>query len=876
MKKIVKILGAFVLIVIALLALSPLLFKGTLEKLVLKNLDQNINATVTWADFNLSLFRSFPDAALTIKDFKVINKAPFDGDTLASGRLLKLDMGITQLFKSGDSPIKIDAFSLENAFINIKVDSTGQANYDIAVKDDPANNEAARTSNEGFRFDLKQYNLKDSQINYLDEASQTFLILKDLNHEGSGDFSLAQSELETKTDVFASLRIGKVNYLKNNTISLDAVFQLDLENQKYSFLDNNVKINELPLTFDGFLKINEDNSEIDLSFKTPSSDFKNFLAVIPKVYVKELDGVTTTGNFIVDGKLKGNIDETHIPKMDIKIASDNASFKYPDLPKAVQNISIDAQLKNDTGLIKDTYLNIGGLTFRIDDELFTANGNIRNITANVLVDMAVKGTLNLANIEKVLPLELEQSLTGVFKADVTTNFDMKSVETEQYQNIKTLGSASITGFTYNDEAFKDELKIANADVTFTPGNIQLEKMNASSGQTDIEASGNIENLIPWIMAKQDLKGRFNVKSNTFNVNDFMTSEEEASGENNSSSEKALADDSVKIPDFLDATIDFSATKVIYDNIVLDNAKGTVSIKDEAANLSNVTSSAFGGDVAFSGNVSTKTETPTFVMDLDLKKIDIGQSFSQLDLLKFIAPVAKALDGDLNTTIKLNGDLNNDLTPKLSSLAGNALAQILTAEVNPENAPLLSTLGEQVSFLNLDKLSLQDLSTALTFNNGKIEVKPFNINVEGVNITAGGSHGLDKSIDYNLTMDVPAKYLGGDVTNLLSKLDPKDANEMSVTIPVGMSGTFTNPNISLNTQAAIQTLTQKLIEKQTQDLKDKGTNILQDLIGGSNTPKDSTTTTGTTTQQTATDVVEDIIGGLFGNRKKKQDTTKNNN
>ncbi len=876
MKKIVKILGAFVLIVIALLALSPLLFKGTLEKLVLKNLDQNINATVTWEDFNLSLFRSFPDAALTIKDFKVINKAPFDGDTLASGKLLKLGMGITQLFKSGDNPIKIDAFSLENAFINIKVDSTGQANYDIAIKDDSTKNETATPNNEGFHFDLKQYSLKDSQINYLDEASQTFLILKDLNHEGSGDFSLAQSELETKTDVFASLRIGKVNYLKDNTISLDAVFQLDLENRKYTFLDNNVKINELPLTFDGFLKINEDNSEIDLSFKTPSSDFKNFLAVIPKVYVKELDGVTTTGNFIVDGKLKGNIDETHIPKMDIKIASDNASFKYPDLPKAVQNISIDAQLKNDTGLIKDTYLNIGGLTFRIDDELFTANGNIRNITANALVDLAVKGTLNLANIEKVLPLELEQSLTGVFKADVTTNFDMKSVETEQYQNIKTLGSASITGFTYNDEAFKDELKIANADVTFTPGNIQLEKMNASSGQTDIEASGNIENLIPWIMAKQDLKGRFNVKSNTFNVNDFMTSEEEASRENKSSSEKALADDSVKIPDFLDATIDFSATKVIYDNIVLDNAKGTVSIKDEAANLSNVTSSAFGGDVAFSGNVSTKTETPTFVMDLDLKKIDIGQSFSQLDLLKFIAPVAKALDGDLNTTIKLNGDLNNDLTPKLSSLAGNALAQILTAEVNPENAPLLSTLGEQVSFLNLDKLSLQDLSTALTFNNGKIEVKPFNINVEGVNITAGGSHGLDKSIDYNLTMDVPAKYLGGDVTNLLSKLDPKDANEMSVTIPVGMSGTFTNPNISLNTQAAIQTLTQKLIEKQTQDLKDKGTGILQDLIGGSNTPKDSTTTTGTTTQQTATDVVEDIIGGLFGNRKKKQDTTKNNN
>ena len=890
MKKILKILGIILGIVILFLLLAPLLFKGTLEDLLKKNINENLNAKVTWEELDLSLFSSFPDAAIVVKNFSVVNNAPFEGDTLASGARLKIDMGITQLFKSGDEPIKVDALQLDKALINIKVDSLGRANYDIAVKKDGA--EATDTSeenNNGFTFDLTHYEINESRINYLDQSTQTFLVLTDVNHEGNGDFALDISELKTKTDAVVSLRIEDVEYLKENTVALDANFELDLKNQKYTFLENEAKINELPLTFNGFVQVNENDSELDLTFKTPSSDFKNFLAVIPKEYVKNLDGVTTTGNFSVDGMLKGKVDDTYIPKMDIKVNSNNASFKYPDLPKAVQNISIDAQLVNETGLVKDTYLNIGGLTFKIDDETFSANGSIRNLVENAVVNMALRGTLDLAKIEQVLPVELDQDLSGIFKANVTTQFDMRSVETEQYQNIKTTGTASLTNFTYKDEAFKDEINISEAAIKMSPGNITLNKLNATTGQTDISARGNIQNLIPWVMAKQDLKGRFNVTSNTFNVNDFMTSEDPASpqgqGTGGGNASAQVSDEGVKIPDFLDATLDFTAKKVIYDNVELENTTGTVKIADETATLENVTSKAFGGDVAFSGNVNTKEATPTFNMNLDLQKVDIDESFGKLALLKYIAPIAQALDGDLNTTLNLRGKLNNDLTPDLKTIVGSALAQILTAEVTAEKSPLLTKLGEQVKFLNINKLSLKDVSTALDFNNGKIIVKPFDFDIEGIKITAGGSHGLDKSIDYNLTMDVPAKYLGGEVNKLLAKLDPQEANKMTVTLPVGLKGTMSSPQVNLNTQSAVKDLTQRLIEKQKNDLEGKGLDILKGLIGGDKTSKDGsggqkdTGKTGadkteTTTEEETTKVVKDIIGGIFGNKKKKKDSTGN--
>lgn len=878
MKKILKIFGIFVLILVIGLIAAPFLFKGTIEKLIKKTINNNVNAQVEWRDLDLTLFSSFPDATVVIKDFSVVNNDPFKGDTLASGERLELQMGIKQLLKKENEQIKVDELNLEKAYINIKVDSLGNANYDIAKEQPQTTETPTDTTSSGFTFDLSHYEIKDSRINYLDESTKTFFKLKDVNHEGNGDLSVSKSTLETQTNALVSLDLDGVNYLEDHTITLDANFELDLDKQKYTFLENEAKINELPLTFNGFVQVNEDNNDIDITFKTPSSDFKNFLAIIPKAYSKSLDGVDTTGDFIVDGKIKGIVDDTHIPTLDIKIRSSNASFKYAELPKRVNNITINADIKNETGIVEDTYINIGNLTFKIDQDVFATNGSFRNLTENMLVNLSLKGSLDLANIEKVYPLNLEQDLNGRFTTDLTTNFDMNSVEREQYQNIKSNGTASLKNFSYKSPDIPNELKVANADVSFKPGNISLNSFAATSGQTDISATGSIQNLIPFLMSKQDLKGNFNVNSNTFKVSDFMVAEDNTAATKTTSENTVTTpnnNEAIKIPDFLAATMNFNVKKVIYDDIELSNATGTIAIEDEKASLTNVKSSLFGGNIALNGNVNTKGNTPTFAMDLDLNSIDIDQSFKGLDLLQGLAPIAKALQGALNTNIKLNGNLNGDLTPQLQTIAGNAFAKVLTAKVNAEQSPLLARLSENVAFLNLDNLNLNNLETYLTFDNGNIQVKPFDFNIKGIKVTAGGTHGLDQNMNYNVTLDVPAKYMGSEVSGLLSKLSAQERETMTVALPIGLTGTFNSPKVNLNTQAAVNSLTQRIIDKQKDDLKDKGKDLLGNILGG-NKPKDSTTVqqdsvkagTPKTNEDAIKDAAKDILGGLFGKKKTK--------
>ncbi|WP_298541623.1 AsmA family protein [uncultured Aquimarina sp.] len=873
-KKALKIFGIFVVLLIIGIISIPFLFGGTIKDKIRYLANEHINAKVDFADVDISLIRSFPKASVIIDELSIINFAPFEGDTLAYAKKISLDMSINELFKDAEEPISIQKFIIDEANIAIKTDSLENSNFDIA-KASEKTEVASEEESGSFTFELDHYEINNSKLLYQNDISKIALLMTNVNHSGDGSLSGENIVLDTASSSEVSFSLDSTKYLNKNALKLEAELELDLENQRYAFKENKAFVNQLPLEFEGFVQLFEKHTDIDLSFKTPSSDFKNFLAVIPEVYAKNLDGVQTTGDFSVNGSIKGKADDVYIPKMDIKIASHNASFKYPDLPKSVQNINIDTQIKNDTGLADDMYINIGNLTFRIDQDTFAAKGSLRNITTNMIVDMAVNGTLNLANLDKAYPLELEQQLNGMLKANVNTNFDMRSLEKEQYQNVKSSGTASLDDFTYASPELPNEIKIKNANVAFKPETITLEKMEVTTGKSDLTAEGTINNLMGFLFSKQDLKGNFDISSQVFAVDDFMVAENEATEEKTENTKE----EALKIPSFLDATLNFDAKKVLYDNLELKNTKGSVKINDETAYLQNVTSNLFDGGLALNGKVSTKSETPNFGMNLDLSKIDIAKSFSSLELLQGLAPIAKALTGALTTQINLNGNLKNDLTPVLNSVKGNALAEILNAKVSTSQTPLLSNLDGQLGFLNLDKLNLKDIKTSLSFDDGKINVKPFEFDVEGIKITAGGNHSFDMNMDYNVSLDVPAKYLGNEVGGLISQLNNQEANEMKVALPIGISGNFSNPKINLNTGQAVKQLTQQIINKQkekaTGKIVNEGTKVLTDLLGGSKKDKDSTKTTTDNPEDKLKDVAKDIFGGFLG-KKKKKDTTKTKN
>jgi len=862
LKKILKITGIIIVVFIAALFAIPYFFKDQIKNKITEAINENVDAKVSFADADLSLFKNFPNATVGIEKLVIINKAPFEGDTLISLGELNLKMSIKELFKGKDEPMSIEGISSQNGLINIIFNKDGVGNFDIALKD----KKETKTDDKSKPLSLKiqNYKIENFTFRYIDQGSKIKMVIDSLNHEGTGDFTNSKLDLTTKSTAKVSLDMDKVNYMKNISLTLDAVLGIDLAQSKYTFKENKALINQLPLEFDGFIQMVEAGQIYDLKFKTPTSSFTNFLGLIPSAYASGLDGVKTTGDFTIVGFAKGQLTDTTVPKFNIAIASNNASFQYPNLPKSVQNIVIDTKIINETGILNDTYVNLDKLSFKIDQDVFSAKANIKNITVNPIVDAALKGTINLANLSKAYPIKLDKPLAGILKADVTTNFDMASVENSQYQNIKNAGTMSLSGFKYTDENNKS-MNISTALVEFNPSKINLKQFNATTGKSDMSINGTLENFYGFMFKKQELKGNFNMSSNQLAVDDFMTSGEPATAKT-----EAKPTEAMKIPAFLNCTLNAKANTVLYNNLKLTAVSGKLLIKDEKATLENFKTSIFGGTIGLNGAVSTKTKVPTFDMALGFNQVDIAQTFTQLDMMKKIAPLAGIINGKLNSTIKLNGNLDaNELTPDLKSLTGDLFGQLLSTTINAKNSTLLSALGSKIKFIDVNKLNLDNLKMALTFENGKVNVKPFDIKYQDIKATIGGTHGFDQVMNYNIKLDVPAKYLGTEANSFLAKLSPADAAKLQ-NIPINgvITGNFSKPKVALDTKTAVSNLTTQVVNQQKEKLTQKGASALTDLLNKNTKSKDTTKTAtdkAKNTEEVKTKASE-LLNGLFKKKK----------
>ena len=897
MKKFFKIIGIIFVVLILLLVSIPFLFKNTIKEKIMEKVNESVDAQISFTDFSLSLFKNFPDATVEVGGLKVINNAPFEGDTLAYVGNFSAKVNLKDiLFKKDNEPYKLLGFSIADAVVNIRMNEAGKGNFDIAK----STSETPEEEPSNVSLDLNEYSIENLRFTFKDDSSKMSVIVDSLYHKGKGNFANQVLDLETTTSLKLSFASDGTAFLRNNVVTLDAILGIDLNQQKYTLKDNTLKLNNLELNFDGFVQLLDDGQLYDLSFKTPKTTFKNCLDLVPAAYTKSIEGVQTTGEFTINGKVAGKYTPTTIPKLDIRMLSQDASFKYPSLPKSVKNINIDIKIGNDTEKLEDTYVNINRFAFTIDQDAFSAKALLRNLTGNMLVDADLRGTINLANIQKAYPVDLDLDLKGILKADVSTSLDMESVEKQAYERIRNSGHASLEQFVYSGAGFLQPFHINKAGLSFNNAKIELTELDAKTGKTDFQIKGNLQNFYGFALRNEVLKGYFSLASNHIEVADFMQTdtpaqtpkqEEEKPAESKPATTGNTASTSIKIPAFLDCTLDAKAKTVVYDKLSLNNVSGKLIIKDEKVSLQNLQTDIFGGKTAISGDVSTKGETSTFAVDLDMSKLNIVESFTQIEMLKHIMPIAKAVEGFFSSKISVTGKLTPELMPDMNSLSGSLSASILDGHVKG-SSPLVSALDSQFTQLNLSKMNLKDLKANVTFENGRVIVKPFTIKWNNSTINVAGNHGFDQTMDYKLTFNVPAKMLGSDASALLAKLTATEQQKLGdIPVNVNMGGNFAKPQVSTDmkqvvanlglqiAKAQANQLTDKVMDKVTNEVTNKiaekiggeamnkATDALGKLIGGGKTtPADSTKTQQQTPKDQAKKAVNNLLDGLF---KKKE-------
>jgi uncharacterized protein involved in outer membrane biogenesis len=984
LKWILYIFGGLLVLILAAAFIIPVVFKDDIKAAIDKELAKSVNADVLFdADnFSLSFFTHFPNITAEMKDLGVINRAPFQGEILFATENFEVEVNLKDIL-FGDQ-LRVKGISLVRPVINIKVNEDGKANYDIAI---PSADTVKVEESGDFSFGIDHWEIIDGDVSYDDRTLPYVLKIKGMNHSGSGDFTQDVFDLRTHTTAdTVTTAFDGVEYLTDKRAEIDATVTISEEYTKYTFKENSIKLNDFAMSFDGWLKMNENDFGMDLSFKSPDNSFKSLLSIIPGMYSKNFGSIETNGDLAFNGAVKGTYSEKQMPAFNLTLLVKDAMFKYPDLPTAINNINVDllvdnkdgvidntvidlkklhldfgsnpvdaralitkmyptnvdanvtaklnlaelnkmfpmeglemkgnyainlsakgiydslkkvipavdasmslangfvkssqfplplqdlhftSTIKNATGKMEETVINVNDLSMLMDGEKFTADLLLQNLN-DYTWDLKVNGGVDLEKITKVFPVE-GMALSGKAKANIQTKGKYSDLKAEKYDRLPTSGTASLADFKYSSKDLPYAVTLSQASMVFDPKKIDLQKVEGKIGRSDFSVNGSVLNYLGYVFGDNHIiKGNVNFNSTLLDLNQFMGDTEETT------STDTAAYGVIPVPKNIDFVLKSSIKTIKVMDFTMTNAAGDVIVREGVANLNGLRFNMLGGSFVVNGTYDTKNLAhPKYDFDLKIENVSIRQAASASTLVQTYAPIAGLVNGNFSTDFKLSGELLQNMMPNLTTVNGGGLIKIAQAAL--KESKILSSITSLTKLEDTKEVTFKDVLMSASLNGGRLSVKPFDVKFGNYKTTVAGSTGLDKSIDYTLKMDVPAGKLGSQFNSFIaSKTGAKTDPNGTIPVTIGLGGSVTNPSPKLLMSdqkeqvkdAVVATAKEegaKALEKAV-----KGTDaekVVKDILGGGS-KKDSAATTGTPADTAKTATTEDVQKKLEDEAKKK--------
>ncbi|MBL0139632.1 MAG: membrane assembly protein AsmA [Bacteroidetes bacterium] len=801
MKKALKWIGIFLLVVIVFLVAAPFLFKDKIVSKIKEETNKNLNAKVDFGDFDLSLFRSFPDFSLRLNELKVINVEPFAGDTLIYTKQLDLTVDLMSVIKGGE--IKIKSVDLNSAIMNFLVDKDGKANWDIAK---PSTGPETASEPSSFKANLKHYAISNSRIIYDDKSLGFYLKLDGVNHSGKGDFTQDLFVLSTNTEASnVDMAYGGLNYISKAKATIAADLDMDMKNFKFTFKDNKIHLNELDLGVNGWVAMPDTNIDMDLKFAAAQSEFRNFISMIPAVYSPQFKDLKSSGKMSLSGFIKGRYNALSMPGFGLTLNIDNGMFQYPSLPAAVKNVFVDLNVTNPDGVPDHTFINLSKLHVEMAGDPFDAKLILKTPVSDPDLDAFFKGKIILDNIGKLVPLEQGTALTGIITADLSAKGKLSAVEQKKFDQFYASGNLGISGMKYSSASMKQALIINTLQLAFNPQIVSMSALNAKLGKSDFAATGSLENFLPYALKGETIKGNLKLTSTTIDLNEMMGSESSTASTTADTSKMSV----VEIPGNIDFSLNANIGTLAYQNFTMKNISGGIVIRDKAIRMNDVMMQMMDGSLKLNGGYSSADlKKPAIDFGLAVKDWDIQKTVTTFNTVEKMAPIAKNTSGKFSVDMTVAGLLDQQMSPVVNSLNGGG--KLNTSKIVVQNFPAFNKIADVLKMPSWKKLDIPGMNPSFKFMNGRVYVDPFDVSLNGFKSKIGGSNGFDQTIDYTVYSDIPRASFGGAANaaldNLLSAANSKGVNlSVGDMIPVNIKigGTVTDPKIStdLNKQGA---------------------------------------------------------------------------
>lgn len=738
-KKILKISGIVLIVLIVLAFALPFFFKGKIMKIARDQINKNVNARVDFKDIDLSLFRHFPRLAVGLNNLQVIGVGDFSRDTLIAAKQIDVALNLFSLF--GGSGMKIYSISVDEPRIHAIVHADGKANWDISKPDTSTAASPADTSS--FHLNLRSYKISDGYISYIDIPGDMSSEITHLNHSGSGDFTSDLFTLKTRTSAESvSFTYTKIPYLINTKAELDADIEVDNKSNKYSFKTDEINLNDLKLSAGGYFQfVNDTTYGMDIKFNAPSTEFKTLLSLVPAIYKNDFSKIKTSGKVLFNGFVKGEYNSVKIPSYQINLNVTDGFFQYPDLPQPVKNIGIILKVDNPDGITDHTVVDISKGHIEFGNDPFDFRLLLKNPMTDQYIDANIKGKLNLAQVTQFVKLSGDTKLSGLLDADASAKGNVSAITRQKPGSFTANGFINISNLNYSSKDFPQPIRNGNVQIAFqnpdgladhTVINIPTAHLEIGSDPVDFNL------LIKTPVSNLYFEGRARGKFNLANTSQFTTLEPGTS-----------------ISGTLAADVSFKGNKAAIDKKEYDkiNTSGTLSLTGL-----NYASKAYPDGIkvdeaAFTFNPKNITLNSARATYLQTHYTASGSVDNAIGYALKDEPIAGNLDVHADN-IDLNKLMGTMAAPADSSTAASKASESSNPFVVPKNLAFI--LNAAVEKLHYDKVDYTNLKGSIAIKDETVALKDVQMNALDGKISATGFYSTKKdkkNPDISFTYDV---------------------------------------------------------------------------------------------------------------------------
>ncbi|MCD6069150.1 MAG: hypothetical protein K0S33_3976 [Bacteroidetes bacterium] len=832
-RRILKWTGITFLLLLLAIIILPFIFKDKIIQLVKDEANKSLNAKVDFGEFDIALFSSFPDFRFTIDSVSVIGVGEFEKDTLAWIKQTKLDVNLISVVKGEKYEVK--QILLDQPYLYGKVLSSGKANWDIVKPDTAAKApEAVDTAATKFALTLNKFEIKNGTMRYDDATMGMTSRLDSMDFTLDGDFTQDIFDMNINSEIGKlNFGYGGIPYAKDMRVKIKMDVGMDLLNMKFTLKENEFDLNDLALALDGWLDMKED-IKTDIKFSCKQTEFKSLLSLVPAVYSKDFASVKTSGKLSLNGFAKGTYNDKSMPSFGLHLEVANAMFKYPSLPKSVNNIQINLDVNSPGSTLDGMIIDLNKFHMEMAGNPIDARMNVKNVMTDPAIDGMVKGKIILASVKEFVPMEKGDELNGTINMDVDLNGRMSMIEQEKYDEFKAAGFVEIDKMNYKTTTLPYDIMINAMRLNFTPKYVELANFDSKMGRSDIKMSGKIEDFMQYIFKDSLIKGNFALTSNLLDLNQLMASTDTTVAAPAAADTAAMA--VVEVPKNIDFVLNSTIGKLIYDKIDITNVSGGVIVRNARVSMEKLKMDLLDGNMVIGGYYDTKNmKKPAINFDLNISNFDIQKTFTAFNSVQKLAPIGQYAKGKFSTTLTdLVGTLNEKMEPDLTSLTGKG--NFKTNAVVVEGFEPFVKLGDALKMEKLKKMEFKDINLLYKFKDGRVEIDPFKTKVQNVAAEISGSTGFDQTIDYKWDMEIPTKDLGTQansvVQGLMGKVNTATGQNMSVPEKIKatalIGGTVTKPVVKTGMKDAMKDVKNEVKEQVKELIEEKKQEVIADV------------------------------------------------